>query len=267
MSMKIDATIVSQMMNLKQTRLMNGKQSNAQTKPSGFANSLNDVVSADKSPQTTKTFEDMWKSKYSGAKYHAVDASKISQEKWGRNDFPFEKFFANQVDESVLNWQPSGKEPAMADSRVQARLDSTLGQKAIMVPPELEEKMKNDPELAKSVMARVDSFIENHPTRAGRVLSYAIALDENGEIANFRVTGGGGHISGPSEEELRQIAEEQKAKSEKKSKAKKESEQLRAAKKEQQQEWIAKQRAAIKDNAALMVAPGKKDAPGVDLQA
>lgn len=65
-------------------------------------------------------------------------------------------------------------------------------------------------------MGKVERFIQNHPTRPGRVLSYLIALDENGDIAHFRVTGGGGHISGPSESELRRFQEEQEAKREKK---------------------------------------------------
>ena len=120
------------------------------------------------------------------------------------------------MDEFVLDWQPSGKEPDMSDASVQSRLDSTLGEKAIVASPELEEKMKNDPELAEKVMGNVESFIQNHPTRPGRVLSYLIALDENGDIAHFRVTGGGGHISGSSEAELRQFEEEQEAKREKK---------------------------------------------------
>ncbi len=38
----------------------------------------------------------------------------------------------------------------------------------------------------------------------------------NGDIAHFRVTGGGGHISGPSEEQLRQFEAEQAAKIERK---------------------------------------------------
>lgn len=44
-------------------------------------------------------------------------------------------------------------------------------------------------------------------------------------------------------------------------------EKKRAARKAQQEELIAKQRAAIKAKSALVVAPGKKGAPGVDLQA
>ncbi len=189
---------------------------------SGFANCLKEAYSLDKSVSTGLSFEDMWKAKYPGAKYHVMDASKISQGTWERNDFPFEKFFEDGVDESVLNWKPTGKEPDMAASGVQSRLDSTLGGKAIVVPPELEEKMKNNPELAQKVMDKVDSFIANHPTRPGRVLSYLIALDENGDIAHFRVTGGGGHISGPSEEDLRQFEAEQKEKREKKAKQERE---------------------------------------------
>ena len=181
-----------------------------------FQSMLSDVVSDDKTEIVNQSFEEMWKSRYPGAKYHVMDASGISQGIWERKDFPAERFFDDELNESVLEWQPSGKEPAMADTSVQSRLDSTLGKKAIVVPPELEEKMKNDPELAEKVMGKVESFIQNHPTRPGRVLSYLIALDENGDIAHFRVTGGGGHISGPSEAELRQFEEEQEAKREKK---------------------------------------------------
>lgn len=172
--------------------------------------------------ENSMTLKEMWKDRFPGVKYHVMDASTISKGVWERNDFPFEKFFEDDVDESVLNWKPMGKDPDMADSSVQSRLDSTLGGKAIVVPPELEEKMKNNPELAQKVMDKVDNFIKNHPTRPGRVLSYLIALDENGDIAHFRVTGGGGHISGPSEAELRQFEEEQEAKREKKAQQEKE---------------------------------------------
>ena len=189
---------------------------NKQVYSSGFTNSLKEAYSLDKSVSIDVSFEDMWKAEFHGAKYHVMDASIISQGAWERNDFPFEKFFEDDVDESVLNWKPTGKNPDMADPGVQARLDSTLGGKSIVVPPELEEKMKTNPELAQKVMDKVDSFIANHPTRPGRVLSYLIALDENGDIAHFRVTGGGGHISGPSKEELRQFESEQKVKREKK---------------------------------------------------
>ncbi|WP_051555363.1 hypothetical protein [Anaerovibrio lipolyticus] len=179
-----------------------------------FQSTLSKFISSENIEKTKQSFEEMWKSRFPGAKYHVMDASCISQGVWERNDYPFEKFFTDEVDASVLNWQPSGKNPDMADASVQSRLNSTLGKKAIVVPPELEEKMKNNPVLAKKVMERVESFIQHHPTRPGRILSYLISLDEEGEIAHFRVTGGGGHISGPSEAELRQFEEEQKSKKE-----------------------------------------------------
>ena len=75
--------------------------------------------------------------------------------------------------------------------------------------------MKNDPELAKRVMANVENFITTYTAtsvRPGRVCSWLISLDENGDIEKYRVTGGGGNISGPTEEEQRQFEAEQAAK-------------------------------------------------------
>ena len=100
---------------------------------------------------TGVSFKEMCQARFPGAYYHVMDASNIPQSLWERNDFPFEKFFADDVDESVLNWTPAGAEPAMDSSQVQARFNSILGQTSIVVPPELEEKMKNDPSLANKV--------------------------------------------------------------------------------------------------------------------
>lgn len=161
------------------------------------------------------SFKDMWQTRFPGAYYHVMDGSKISQGAWDRNDFPVEKFFSDNVDESALDWKPTGAEPEATSSQVQSRWNSTLGQKSIIVPPELEEKMKNDPELAKKVMANVENFIATYTAtsvRPGRVCSWLISLDENGEIEKYRVTGGGGNISAPTEEEIRQFEAEQAAK-------------------------------------------------------
>lgn len=125
-----------------------------------------DAVSAKAAERVTEqvsvagmSFKDMWQARFPGAYYHTADASSIPQGVWERNDFPFEKFFCNDLDESAVNWKPNGANPAMDSSGVQSRLHSIAGQKSIVVPPELEEKMKNDPALAKQVMARVESFI------------------------------------------------------------------------------------------------------------
>ena len=157
------------------------------------------------------SFKDMWQSRFPGAYYHTVDASNIPQGVWERNDFPFEKFFQNGVDESAMNWKPDGANPAMDSSGVQSRLHLIAGQKSIVVPPELEEKMKNNPALAQQVMEKVEGFIATNQV-PGRVCSHLIVLDENGEIARFRASSHGGNITGPTEEEMRQFEAEQAAK-------------------------------------------------------
>ena len=158
------------------------------------------------------SFKEMCQARFPGAYYHVIDASNIPQSLWERNDFPFEKFFADDVDESVLNWTPAGAEPPMDGSQVQARFNSILGQTSIVVPPELEEKMKNDPSMANKVMANINYlFAWNGYPIPGRENSALIVLDENGEVARWRLTSGGG-LTGPTEEEQRQFEAEQKAK-------------------------------------------------------
>ena len=135
------------------------------------------------------SFKDMWQARFPGAYYHVMDGSKISQGAWDRNDFPFERFFSDNVDESVLGWTPSGAEPSANSPEVQSRWSSTAGRKAVIVPPALEEKMQNDPELAEKVMANVENFIATYPATPG--CSYLIELNENGEISKYRVTSPG----------------------------------------------------------------------------
>lgn len=169
------------------------------------------VKAAEQSDVSGMSFKDMWQARFPGAYYHTMDASNIPQGVWERNDFPFEKFFQNDVDESTVDWKPNGVNPAMDSSGVQSRLHSIAGQKSIVVPPELEEKMKNDSALASQVMAKVESFIAANQV-PGRICSHLIVLDENGEIARFRASSHGGNITGPTEEEMRQFEAEQAAK-------------------------------------------------------
>ena len=145
--------------------------------------------SAEKTEASGMSLKDMWQARFPGAYYHVMDGSAISQGAWDRNDFPFEQFFSDNVDESILNWTPSGAEPAASSSEVQSRWSATAGQKAIIVPPALEEKMQDNPELAEKVMANVENFIATYPATPG--CSYLIELDENGEISKYRVTSPG----------------------------------------------------------------------------
>ena len=160
------------------------------------------------------SFEEMMKGKYPEMKIHQVDASKIPSGIWCRTDFPFEKFFDDNVDyDKVVNWKPSGAAPAMNSKECQARYQSTFGKKSVLVPPALQEKMDNDPALAQKVANTVDAFIQQSqmPPRAVSVL---ISLDENGEIANWTTCTEGGFM-GPSEKELRMLAERKREKEEK----------------------------------------------------
>jgi len=182
---------------------------------SGSAASFKEKLSSTKE---VSSFEDMWKSRFSGAYYHVMDAYKIPQGVWGRYDFPHEKFFSDELDESVLNWKPKGAAPKLTDSSVQSRIDSTLGKMSIVVPPALEEKMKNNPVLAQKVMEKVESFIANDKATLppGRTYSCVVTLDEDGELSRCCSSSGGGGLIGPTEEEQCQFEAEQKKKAEKK---------------------------------------------------
>ncbi len=169
---------------------------------------------ADKGNAAGMSFKDMWQARFPGAYYHTMDAYKIPQGTWERYDFPHEQFFNDNVDESVLDWKPTGAEPKLTDKSVQSRIDTTLGKKAIVVPPALEEKMKNDPALAQKVMAKVEKFIVNDEATLplSRIYSCVVILDENGKIAHAVGSSGGGNLVGPTEEEQRQFEAEQAAK-------------------------------------------------------
>ena len=77
---------------------------------------------------------------------------------------------------------------------------------------ELEEKMKNDPELAKSVMAKVEGFIaEQDIMNPNPRKGYLIALDENGDIAHACVTSEKMSVSSAEFIEARNAREEKHA--------------------------------------------------------
>ncbi len=147
-------------------------------------------LAATKAAEKTEgvSFKEMLKSKYPGAYYNVMDTSKIDRDLWGRNDYPWDAYFSEPADESVLSWTPSGPEPDMQSPEVHAKMNSMLGKIAIAIPPELEEKMKNDPELAKKVMERVDNFLLTNVT-PGEIEGFLMTFDRNGEINHACVVG------------------------------------------------------------------------------
>lgn len=139
--------------------------------------------------------EDMLKAQYPGLKYHVLDTSKINSSLWQRNDYPFEMFFEDKLDESDLDWKPTSREPSMLDAGVQARLNAASGKYAIVVPPALEEKLENNPELSKNNMDKISAFIKEQDSVPSSMDSFTITLDNDGNISNYRLSGGGGEIT------------------------------------------------------------------------
>ena len=176
---------------------------------------------------TEANFADMWKATYGKYFpqgegqwfYHVMDASGVSREDWQHNDFPYDRVMREEPDTSVFTWRPSRANPSQLDAQVQAKTQATLGKHAIFVPPELDEKMKNDPALARKVASaveRVYSFHRPQPflpmpgTKFYGTKTYGsvIVLNAEGEVEHACVTSGGGMI-GPDEHTLRQIEQEQ----------------------------------------------------------
>ena len=179
--------------------------------------------------KTSEKFADSWQNtleKYfeqpAQIFYHVTDASNISQEVWTHNDFPYEKFLTNSVDESVLSWQPSRANPSQLNSEVQSKLTATLGKHAIVIPLELKEKMEVDPALKEKVLANVDKIYKFHTQPPAfrmpgvkeygtKIFGSVTILNAQGDVENCVVTSGG-TITAPDEETLRQIEAERKRK-------------------------------------------------------
>ena len=104
-------------------------QKNAAADKNGGANFVE--IAAAKAPGRSDvwgvSFKDMWQERFPGAYYNVMNTSKIDGALGGRNDYPWDKYFSNNADDSVLDWKPSGLEPAMLDSKVQAKINSTIG--------------------------------------------------------------------------------------------------------------------------------------------
>ena len=154
--------------------------------------------------------------------YHVMDATGIKSEIWAHNDFPTEKFLRDNVDDSVFTWKPSRINPSQLDSDVQSKLTATLGKHAVIIPPELDEKLKTDSELREKVIANLDKTFKFHTTPPAfkmpgvkeygtKIYGSVTILNAQGEVENCRITSGG-TIMGPDEETLRQIEIERKKK-------------------------------------------------------
>ena len=147
------------------------------------------------SAKTTGKVEDFnfvnsLKTKYPASYYNVMDTSRINNQLWGRNDYPWNKYFSEPADQTVLDWMPAGKEPSMLDSKVQHNISETLGKMSVVIPSTLEKKMENNPELAKSILDKVDNFVDKY-YRPGANQGFLITFNEDGEIGNTCITSEG----------------------------------------------------------------------------
>lgn len=138
------------------------------------------------------SLEDMLRAKYPNLVYNVGDAS--SSHWRTRNDYPFELLFqqSERSAQMLENWQPVGSNP-----EYQRHLAIAPNSKAVMIHPKAQERMENDPAFAEEVFSRIEAWwaydiARNEAICPGCTLgmSQAIAIGEDGEIANVLATGG-----------------------------------------------------------------------------
>ncbi len=154
-----------------------------------------------------------------------VGNADISPANWQRNDFPFWKYFQKDTSADALNdWRPVGANPPQTRGDLQRNYSSVgSGRIAVLIPEKLQQKMDADPAYARQIIAKLQEWKEDYDRwdnttaasygynvaehQAGK--SYVFDLDENGDVRNCTVTGGGGKLVGPTKEEQEQFEAEQ----------------------------------------------------------
>ena len=131
----------------------------------------------------------------------------VPWESWDRNDFPIWEYFKKDSSAECLNkWRPSGSEPPQTDRNVQKGLSQiNYGEMVILMPESLQKKMESDPDFAEEVLKKVQKWKEDYDREDNAIAaslgydpglnqlskSYCIQLDENGNVGDYTVVGGG----------------------------------------------------------------------------
>ncbi len=145
-----------------------------------------------------------------------VGSTEVSSANWQRNDFLFWKYFDKNATADCLNdWKASGSNPPQTRADIQRGVSSIgPGKMALLIPDGLQEKMDADEDFARQVMAKVQKWKEDYDRRDNALAasygynvaayqaekSYCLQLDENGDVVNATVCGGGGRITRSSDE-------------------------------------------------------------------
>lgn len=131
----------------------------------------------------------------------------VPSESWDRNDFPIWEYFKKDSSAECLNkWRPSGSEPPQTDRNVQKGLSQiNYGEMVILMPESLQKKMESEPDFAEEVLKKVQKWKEDYDREDNAIAaslgydpglnqlskSYCIQLDENGNVGDYTVVGGG----------------------------------------------------------------------------
>ena len=144
------------------------------------------------------SLESMLREKYPNLKYHVFDASSSY---WRtRNDYPHYLLYQDNIDtEALENWKPSGENPFYgsiggvftAPKEIKALSSVPVGTTAVVIHPKVQEKMDKDPEYAKEIMKRIETWFTFDQLRNEAMMpgitarsSWCVAIGEDGEIVN-----------------------------------------------------------------------------------
>ena len=131
----------------------------------------------------------------------------VPWESWNRNDFPIWEYFKKDSSADCLNkWRPCGPEPPQTDRNVQKGLSQIgYGEMVILMPESLQKKMESEPDFAEEVLMKVQKWKDDYDREDNAIAaslgydpglnqlskSYCIQLDENGNVGDHTVVGGG----------------------------------------------------------------------------
>ena len=144
------------------------------------------------------SLETMLKAKYPNIHYHVFDASSGY---WRtRNDYPHYLLYQQDCDTKALeNWKPSGPNPFygsidgqfIAPKEIHALGNVPPGSKAVVIHPDVQKRMEEDPDYAYEIMATIDNWFAYDVARNEAIMpgctadmSQAVAIGKDGSIVN-----------------------------------------------------------------------------------
>jgi hypothetical protein len=130
----------------------------------GFQKFLSAAIQKTEETSTFSGAEQSLKEIYPDLKYHVLDASQFTY--WNRLDFPVSAFYKETVDENTVNelktWKPKTQTATGYEPYVQSDLEKIQkGIHVVMIHPAVQEKINQDTEYTKKIVAKIQKYFEN----------------------------------------------------------------------------------------------------------